>query len=297
MTADNWLLSRALCSAVACDDTVVGYVPWQWPAVHATSASRKVFDCTDNWITILPQRTNQLRRLFTRIADEADEIVVVSSSLQELFPSRRVRVVPNGADDDLVAKEVMTRPNKNRLSYVGTLSKRFDAPLMETVLATLPDWTLDLYGPCQYPDCGDSPGAELCALLEAHPGRVTWHGPVDRRHVGCFLDVSDVLLIPNRPEQSTGQDSMKLYDYASRGRPVVMTPIEVGESGLPPGTGVAASAREFVEAILASTEEDPSLAQKRQTWAKANTYERRWPSWATAVLGREYDRVRAPTSL
>jgi hypothetical protein len=238
----------------------------------------------------------QLHRLFHRIADEADEIVVVSSSLQELFPSRPVTVVPNGADDDLVANEVIARPNKNRLSYVGTLSQRFDAPLMQAVLAELPDWTLDLYGPCQYAACGDSPGAELLALLEAHPGKVKWHGPIDRRHIGRFLDVSDVLLIPNRPEQSAGQDSMKMYDYASRGRPVVMTGIEVGESGLPPGTAVAEDAGQFVEAILASTSEDRQLAQRRQAWAKANTYERRWPAWEAAVLGLGHDRESAPTS-
>ena len=135
--------------------------------------------------------------------------------------------------------------------YSGTLSERFDATDSSThVLARLPEWRLDLYGPCQYAGRGSEPDAELSALLGRWPTRATWHGTVARDRLAGALDAGDVLVIPHRRRGAVDGDAMKFYDYAARGRPVTTTPsTDTLEAMMPPHTHVAATPAEFAAAV------------------------------------------------
>jgi glycosyltransferase involved in cell wall biosynthesis len=177
-----------------------------------------------------------------------------------------------------------TPPAPRTLLYVGTLSPRFDAPFMARVLDALGDWTLELIGPCLYPGRGDRPDEELDALL-ARPD-VRWHGALPREDVPAHLDAASVLILPNRPARSVGQDSMKLYDYAARGRPIVSTDWNprMAETG-PPHTLVAAAPEAFAAAVRSAAEEPAAHAQARRAWGAEQTWDARWPAWSAAVLG------------
>ncbi|HTX12195.1 MAG TPA: glycosyltransferase [Solirubrobacteraceae bacterium] len=238
----------------------------------------------DDWGELMPGRRDRFADLYARIAAEADEIIVVNPSLVQRFPGRGPLVIRNGVSEIMLTAS-STTPDARTLLYVGTLTPRFDSSLMKAVMSRLTDWRLELVGACMYPGLGEAPAGELRELLSLGP-RVTWHGPVARTDLVDALDRATVAIIPNRPERSLGQDSMKLYDYAARGRPIVSTrwSESLGEEG-PPGLRLASSADEFVAAILDAAQEPVEWAAQRRGWAHANTWRRRWAQWSAAVFG------------
>jgi len=107
-----------------------------------------------------------------------------------------------------------------------------------------------------------------------------------RASLSAAIDRAAVALVLNRPERSVGQDSMKLYDYAARGRPVVTTRFSerLVEEG-PPHLRVAEDARQMAEAILASLREPAPWAAERRRWAEERSWASRWPGWSAAIFG------------
>ena len=282
-TLGRWVLR----AHVADGAPSVTNLPWHWGAT--AGQARRVFDCADDWTRLHPrERRPRLLELFRLVAEEADEIVVASKDLAYLFPGRAPVHVPNGADSADVAERATPRPRTRTAVYVGTLSERFDVPTVAQVLRQLPDWSLDVYGPCRYAGIGDQPSAELRAFLDDFAGRARFHGPIPRTAVAAAIDAADVVLVPNVSHLSVGQSSMKMFDSAARGRPAVVAHgVTSDGDGLPPATVVADTAEEWVAGILGCLDEPACLAQERIDWARANTWEHRWPAWSQAVFGAE----------
>lgn len=285
---DTFSLRRALTAARRgkVSATVVATVPWHWPAVAGVPAARRVFDAADDWRRLNPDRAERFEELYRRIGREADRVVVVSPVLQELFPETEVEVVPNAVDDTLLDAPPSPANDERRLAYVGTLSERFDVELVREMLGRLEGWRLDLYGQCQYAGRGEDPSPELQSLLEDLGGRVSWHGVISRAGLAEVLDAASVLVVPNRPEHSAGQDSMKAYDYAARGRPIVSTRWPSGLTDVgPPGVYAASDAEEFASQVLAAADEPRERGEQRRQWARRQTWGARWPSWSRALFG------------
>lgn len=281
---DSFLLSQVLADLNR--PVIVSTVPWEWPAVSRCTGARRVFDCADDWSQILPGRGDWIRSLFRRIADEADAVVCATAHLAGLFAPRRAVVVPNGTPATLLAAKPTPPPRTSTMVYSGTLSERFDVKLVDTLLSELPEWRLDLYGPCQYAGRRGDPDAELSALLGRWPSRAAWHGPVTREHLARVLDAGDVLVIPHQRRGAVDGDWMKLYDYTARGRPVVTTPsTDTLSAMLPPHTHVAATSAEFAAAVHEASDEPPEFASTRRRWAEANSWQTRWAPWSAAVFG------------
>jgi hypothetical protein len=108
---------------------------------------------------------------------------------------------------------------------------------------------------------------------------------ISREQMSDELDAGDVLVIPHRTEGANTGDSMKFYDYAAAGRPIVTsrwTP-KVDE-GAPPHTYVAESAEEFARAVLRAEHEPGSYAAERREWAEAARWSTRWQDWSAAAF-------------
>jgi glycosyltransferase involved in cell wall biosynthesis len=246
--------------------TVVATMPWQWPAVSALRGVRRVLDVADDWTRLVPARSQRIR---------------------ELFAGREVDVVRNGVDAALLDRPPSAPPNRRRIVYLGTLSERFDVALAGELLDRLPGWTLDLYGPCAYARLGDAPSPELRALVARPDGRARWHGSVARARVGETLDGADVLLLPH-VANCRGQDSMKIYDYATRGRPVVLTEAAAqGISEPPPHLRVGRDPVELAALIEQGGREPRQCAFDRIDWARTQSWQSRWPDWSRVLFGAE----------
>jgi glycosyltransferase involved in cell wall biosynthesis len=286
---DGQGLARAL-RAESPDAALVVTTPWQWAAGRVAGQRRRVADFGDDWSTLIPRAAASVRRWHEMIAAEADEVIVASPGLMDSFPGRSPRLIRNATDDALIESPTTAPPRQNRMVYVGTLSERFDAPLLARVLDALPEWQLDLWGPCQYAGHGDQPGPELRDLLARGPDRVRWHGPAPRKDLARILDTGDVLVLPNRPSATVGQDSMKAYDYSARGRPLVST--ELPELAVrPPLLAERSDVDGWVDALLAASGEldDEAVTAERSTvrrdWASRNTWSTRVPEWWATVNG------------
>jgi glycosyltransferase involved in cell wall biosynthesis len=269
-------------------DVVVATTPWQWRALRGLPAGvRRVFDSADDWASLIPDRADAFRATCARIGQEADAVLVVNEDMVAPFGAGDVRVLRNGVHRSLIEQERAGLRRPRSMVYVGTLSERFDAPLVAGLLRELGDWTLDLYGPCQYPGRGDAPGDELTALLDEHRGRVAWHGVLGREELAGALDAAAVGLLPNRPERSRGQDAMKLYDYAARGLPVASTAWSADLARLgPPVLAVADGAAALASAVTALAALGDEAQERQRAWAAQNTWDARWPAWRAALLQR-----------
>ena len=111
-------------------------------------------------------------------------------------------------------------------------------------------------------------------------------GVISRDSLASRLDEARVLILPHRPLGAVRGDSMKLYDYAARGRPIVSTrwADDLGETA-PPGTFVADTAEQFADAVALAVDEDPCDRAARRAWAEKQNWSSRWDAWAQAVFG------------
>ena len=284
--AESALLGRILRRCDCPDVAVVATTPWHWPAVSRLTRARKIFDCADDWAMLVPARSHAIAVMLDRIGLEADAVIAASPWLANLFARPEIALVPNGVHDALLAPLSMPAQTRS-MAYAGTLSERLDAALLGSLLTALPDWRLDLYGECRYRGCRDRPARELTGLLTEFAGRISWHGAVSRDDLASCLDDARVLLIPHRPVGAVHGDSMKLYDYAARGRPIISTLWSDGlPDAAPPGTYFAETAEQFAAAITQSIDhDDPRDVASRRAWAETHSWDSRWDAWAQAVFG------------
>ncbi len=284
---DSALLRSVLAKHSDENAPTVVNLPWHWPAV--ATRKRKVFDCADDWTKLYPpSRSKRFGELFRRIAEEADQVILASSDLGYLFADRTVAVIPNAANAEDIVREVAERPHRCSLAYVGTLSERFDVEMVTELLIALPQWKLEIYGPCRYAGRVDRPAPEFEGLLNRFADRVHWHGTIPRASVAGAIDGADVLIVPTRTNMAEGQSSMKLFDIAARGRPVVVSRgVSTSDGEVPPGTYLANSVETWVEGVKRASSENSGLESDRVAWARSNTWDQRWPGWASAVYGED----------
>jgi hypothetical protein len=259
-------------------------LPWEWRAARALPG-RTVFDCTDDWARLLPQARGLPAQL-RRIADEADEIVVVNPLLAELFPGRTPVVVPNGTDEALLTAAQTAERRSRHAVYVGSIADRFDVDLVRDVLTALPDWTLTVYGQLVFPSSAHAARDRFLALERELGGRFRYAGLLPRDRLADVLDGATVALVPDVAGIARGQSSMKTYDYCARGVPVVATAGHVEHSSeVPPHLQVVEGAAEMAAAMMAAADEPVSRAKERIDWAAERTWSRRTDAWLDATLG------------
>ncbi|WP_347057045.1 hypothetical protein ABC795_10085 [Blastococcus sp. HT6-30] len=266
-------------------DVTAFMLPWEWRASRAVRG-RVVFDCTDDWARLLPH-ARRLPDQLRRIAAEADEVVVVNPLLGALFPGRTPVVVPNGTDADLLAAPRTAQRAERHAVYVGSIAERFDVDLVRALLRALPDWTISVHGQLVFPDRARPAAERFRALVAESGGRLTWCGLLPRDRLAAVLDAATVGLVPDVPGRALGQSSMKSYDYAARGLPLVATAGHLEHAAeLPPHTAIVSGAEEMAAALRAAAEEPRQFAARRRAWAADRTWGRRTGQWLDAVLGR-----------
>ena len=264
---------------------IVATVPWEWPAVARCKGVRRVFDCADDWCEVMPHRRTHLRALYDRVAAEADTIICASESLAERFAPRQVTVVRNGTPASLLVTQPVPAPGTSTMVYAGTMSERFDAPLVAAVLERLPEWRLDLYGQCQYAGHADEPDPELTGLLSGGPG------------VPCGTGRSSA---SNSQSASTPETCSSSPTGAWCGRRRRYEVLRLRRSRKACDDDRLDRSPRYIRAAAhedrghacrlrrgraRAAEESSDLLAARRSWAEANSWQARWPAWSGAVFG------------
>jgi hypothetical protein len=190
-------------------------------------------------------------------------------------------VVPNGLElrngDRAPRAKELAGLHGPIIGYVGNLSHRLDAPLLEAVVDARPHWQFVFVG-----------SAHLDKSILRLEGRPNTHfvGVKPFHEAFGFIDHFDVALIPHVDNEMTrAMNPLKAYVYCSSGVPVVATPVaNLGDlEGL---VTIARNADEFIvaiEAALRTGRADPDRAgachHRSSGWCDLTSNQRARRGW------------------
>ena len=176
---------------------------------------------------------NKNRKLENFVLENADCVLTVSNSLKEEFSrkSKRVEVITNGFDDEVLASKEVVLDIKFSISYIGLLPKQSNPKILFKVLRELSlensefekDLEINFIG-----DISDEVKAEVkLNKLESNTaflGYVTHEIAIEYQKKSQVL----LLLIPN-VENNKGILTGKLFEYLTAKRPIVAIGPEKGD--------------------------------------------------------------------
>jgi glycosyltransferase involved in cell wall biosynthesis len=176
---------------------------------------------------------NKNKKLETSVLLNADCVLTVSNSLKKEFAkqAKRVEVITNGFDDEVLSNNLINLDSKFSISYIGLLPVQSNPKLLFTVLNELcienPDFKKDL----NINFIGDisdviKKDIETNNLLENTNfiGYVSHQKAIDYQKKAQVL----LLLIPN-VEKSEGILTGKLFEYLTAKRPILAIGPENGD--------------------------------------------------------------------
>ncbi len=239
------------------------------------------YDWTDDWAAfdILPvEDPMEIVVLNDRLLREVDLIFAVSAELE-----RRAAMVnphtyraPNATDPEKLGQAVGEGPPAAELiglprpiiGYVGQVADKMDYELIGQVARARPDWSFVFVGPVW-----SSKREQVASLKEL--GNVHFLGVRPFEQLVPYLRGFDVCTLPHAVTPLTrSMDPIKLYDYLAAGKPIVSTPV-AGVERFADVVRVAAGPADFVAALEAARSENGSLAERRWSYAQANTWQTR----------------------
>lgn len=196
------------------------------------------FDIMDNF-SIHPSLNNVERKMalegyveIIRFADYISANSVQTCEFMKKYGKRDISLVKNGVflensiENTRICEQVLKiKSQKNKfkkvVGYVGKLGKRLDAELIDEVSRQCGDTLFVFVGPYLKNQINDK-------LIEVFRGRdnVVHLEGTPSAYVYSILDEFDILMIPHSVgENENGGDPLKLYQYLTRNKPIITTPI------------------------------------------------------------------------
>ncbi|WP_397447224.1 glycosyltransferase family 4 protein [Polaribacter sp. R77954] len=176
---------------------------------------------------------NRNKKLENSVLKNADCILTVSNTLQKEFAktSKRVEVITNGFDDEVLSIENRELDTKFTISYIGLLPKQSNPIILFKVLQELCEKDADFKKDLQLNFIGDI-SVEVKKEIELHNlnGNTEFKGYVTHQKAIEFQKKAQVLLllIPN-VKKSEGILTGKLFEYLTAKRPILALGPEQGD--------------------------------------------------------------------
>ena len=176
---------------------------------------------------------NKNRKLEESVLKKADCIVTVSSSLKKEFSktAKRVEVITNGYDDEVIEPEAVTLDAKFSISYIGLLPKQSNPLILFKVLQQLCIENLAFKNDVQINFIGDI-SEEVKVEIRTHnlDKSTNFLGYISHQKAIAYQQKSQVLLllIPN-VENNKGILTGKLFEYLAAKRPILAIGPEMGD--------------------------------------------------------------------
>ena len=247
-------------------------------SVREETGGTVVYDCMDEWDTF-PSMGEFNVSEERRLVKETDVLVVSGRTLLEKFTAAGLHPVlaRNGVDLEFYnqphAPAGDLRVAKPVIGYFGAIAEWMDLDLVRNTALARPQYSFVMVGQMFRNDAAklDLPNVHL---LGSRP----------YAEIPSYLEHFDVCVIPfvlNDVTKAT--DPVKLYEYLSRGKPVVATAMaELAECA--DLIYIAKDAEDYATQLdRAVKENDPELRQRRRAFAAANTWEQRYRAMDAAI--------------
>jgi glycosyltransferase involved in cell wall biosynthesis len=209
--------------------------------LHQKNKVKWIADFRDPWTDLyynkefkqLSFAKRKNKKLEIAVFKNADCVLTVSNSLKKEFDkkARRVEVITNGFDDEVLTKKMISLDKKFTLSYIGLLPKQSNPKLLFKVLSSLCLDNIDFKNDLQINFIGDI-SDDVKSEIENHNliENTNFIGYVSHREAIEYQKKSQVLLllIPN-VEKSEGILTGKLFEYLTAKRPILAIGPENGD--------------------------------------------------------------------
>jgi hypothetical protein len=217
---------NSLFSTKTFSDTVLVVYP---PSYIASFAKKNInhdlliSDIVDD-VTIRASNQEKiiLENEYLKVLPDSDWIITTGASLRryESLVKKEIEVFPNGVNfTDFCVVEENKKNVKLTIGYVGSINKTLDVDLLEYSIKKLPGVDFLFYG--FYDKHGKSSIKRLKTLNNFY-----YLGELNYKYVPKFIKSCDILINPKKNNYSTqGNDSLKVYQYLSTGKPIVSTSI------------------------------------------------------------------------
>ena len=263
-------------SAVAACCALVQFPYWRKCALalRGRFGAKVVYDCMDDWQNWTAEPAIGAFSLAEErsLARDCDLLVVTAREFEERFKREGLSpiVVRNAADFEFFAAGSsgvlpagVPRPV---IGYYGAIAEWFDLEAVREAALARPKYSFVLIGQNYRDDIHKLRKLPNVLLL----------GEKHYRDLPSYLRDFSVCLIPFVPSKVVkAVDPVKLYEYFSQGKPVVSTPMPELEA-LGDLVYFASGRGEYARQIDAAlAESDPSLAERRVSFAAQNTWTHR----------------------
>ncbi|MCG1035572.1 glycosyltransferase family 4 protein [Polaribacter sargassicola] len=201
--------------------------------LHQKNKIKWIADFRDPWSDLYYNKDfNQLsfakkrnKKLETSVLKNADCILTVSNTLKKDFAkkAKRVEVITNGFDDEVLTNNLIRLDKKFTISYIGLLPKQSNPKLLFSVLKDLCLENIEFKNDLKLNFVGDiSDEVKTEIIKNKLEDNVNFAGYVSHNKAIEYQKKAQVLLllIPN-VEKSEGILTGKLFEYLTSKRPIL----------------------------------------------------------------------------
>ncbi|MGF6953418.1 hypothetical protein QF028_005923 [Neobacillus sp. B4I6] len=243
--------------------------------IHAT----KIFDAYDDW-SLSPLFQSKKRHIkyinkgYDLAKDIADIITTNTDYMKEKFDRTNgaVFVINNTSslecqDIEIPQKVIQKNNGTQTVGYIGNIHERIDLNILENLLTSFPKTNFEFIGKNDY-------SSDEINILISKYKNIKLSGPVPYSMLPKYIVNFDACIVPHIVSKYTlSQDSMKIYDFLTFGKPIVSTSIPPTDK-LSDLIYIANSPEEFISQLkLALNEKDTRLVKNRINYMKQNNWE------------------------
>lgn len=277
------------------DNTVVlmAYPPLTYlpEAIKAIRHDLLISDIVDNDIerAVDADEKNHHIGIFRSVLPRSACIFATSPAMDGqygVYANSRIEFLPNAvnAEDFVFFPGTAAVPVKQRkaVGYVGAINRSLDVDLLEHVVSHFTDVDFFLIGFCR-----PEQQSHIATLSRTYDN-LHFLGERCHREVPAYLSSFDVLIAFKKNDcRTSGNNSLKMYEYLATGKPVVTTPVAPAEQ-FRDFVYIAHDKVQFAECLKKALEENDSLlSEKRKEAARENS----WPKRVDVIL----DKISALT--
>ena len=262
------------------DAAVIVQLPFWWPLARQARERFRwpvAYDCMDLHAGFANVPRAEVVHEAALLA--AADVVTVSSAMLErraLEHRDDVVMVRNGCDYEHFASTPARKNERPVIGFYGAISDWFDDALVADLAKRRPDWDFVLVG--------STWGGRVARMKRL--ANVSLPGEQTYASLPEWLGGFDVAIIPFRRMPLTeATNPVKVYEMLASGKPVISVPLPE-LIPLAPLVRLASNAAEFEREIEAALAEERSAAEERRAFAREQTWERRFETFAAAVTAR-----------